>query len=177
MARMPRDRAIRTDTIATMTETVDNARAAGRVTETETETAITTDVARTDEISAPTGAGGVPPTWAHREATPAATRVGGEAEAETMTDVTHAATEMAITTGVGEAALAPGPGPHTVVTALAMTATVGTVGIALTITTMAEAVMATGVSLGLMVPNPPRTSGIDEPSLSSSLLPACELAS
>lgn len=42
------------------------------------------------------------------------TRVGVEAEAAMMIDVTHAATETATTTGEGETALAPAPARHMV---------------------------------------------------------------
>jgi len=132
---------------ATRTETVGDAMEVGH----ETETAITTDAARTTATvtSARTGAGGAHPTSALRGATPAAIRVGGEAEAEMMTDVTHAAAEMATTT--------------------ATTATVGIVGTAMT---MAGAEITAGGTLGLTL-HPPRMSVIAAPSLFSSSPPAC----
>lgn len=161
---------------ATRIETVESAMAAAHVTETETVT--TTDVARTAEKTAQLGAAGPHPTWVHREATLAATRADGEAEAGTMTDATRAGTETATTTVAGvEDDLAPVLAPRTADIVLVTTATVGTAGTALIALIMAEAVIATRVSLVLTLPRPLRMNGIDERSLCSSLPPACELAS
>jgi hypothetical protein len=152
---------------ATRTETVGDAMEVDH----KTETAIMTDAARIAETvtSAQTGAGGAHPTSALRGATPAAIRVGGEAEAEMMTDVTHAAAEMATTTGVREDGLALAPDLRMVATALATTATVGIAGTAMS---MAGAEITAGGTLGLML-HPPRMSVIVAPSLFSSSPPAC----
>lgn len=128
-----------------MTETVrELAMVAGHETETET----TIDGAGTAglAISARHEASEIHLMLEHLEAMPAATRVGGEAEAEMMTDVTHAATETATTTEAGEGA---GPAPdlarHIATIVLVTIATVGTVGTALIATTTAETAMTVAI--------------------------------
>lgn len=94
-----------------------------RETEADRETAIMiVDAAET----APREAAEKRQTWERREATPEATKVGGEAEAATMIAVTHAATEMGTTTGADGRAPGPDRGPHTAITALVMSVIAGT---------------------------------------------------
>jgi hypothetical protein len=128
-----------------MTETVrELAMVAGHETETET----TIDDAGTAglAISAHHEASEIHLMLEHLEAMPAATRVGGEAEAEMMTDVTHAATETATTTEAGGGA---GPGPdlarHIATIVLVTIATVETVVIALIATTTAGTAMTVAI--------------------------------
>ena len=121
------------------------------------------------------------PTTRLRGVTRGAIRVGEEAEAAMMTAVRHAETEMAIITGVLEGhVLGLGPDRLTATTALVKTATIATDGIAVIGSPASMAVSGTkivGILSVKLLPSLLKMNEIDALYLSSSLQPACVLAS